>query len=58
MKKQSTKHRDDDLRPEYDLTTLKGRVRGEYYKPAVAGTNRPSPAADTALDLSWTMTSR
>lgn len=29
----------DDLRPEYDLTTLKGGVRGKYYKRAMAGTN-------------------
>jgi hypothetical protein len=30
---------DDDLRPEYDLSQLKGRVRGKYYKRAMAGTN-------------------
>lgn len=29
---------DDDLRPEYDLTTLKGGVRGKYYERATAGT--------------------
>jgi hypothetical protein len=29
----------DDLRPEYDLSTLKGGVRGKYYKRAMAGTN-------------------
>jgi hypothetical protein len=28
----------DDLRPEYDLTSLKGRVRGKYYARATAGT--------------------
>ncbi len=32
------RHR-DDLRPEYDLATLKGGVRGKYYKQAAAGTN-------------------
>ena len=28
----------DDLRPEYDLTSLKGGVRGKYYGRATAGT--------------------
>ena len=39
MKKESTSKRDDDLRPEYDLSQLKGAVRGKYYRQAVAGTN-------------------
>jgi len=39
MKREVTKRRDDDLRPEYDLARLKGGVRGKYYKQAVAGTN-------------------
>ena len=39
MKKASTKRLDDDLRPEYDLSQLKGGVRGKYYRQAVAGTN-------------------
>ncbi len=30
---------DDDLRPEYDLSTLKGGVRGKYLKRFRAGTN-------------------
>ena len=30
---------DDDLRPEYDLSQLKGGVRGKYYRQAIAGTN-------------------
>ena len=29
----------DDLRPEYDLSQLKGGVRGKYYRQAIAGTN-------------------
>jgi hypothetical protein len=29
----------DDLRPEYDLASLTGRVRGKYYERARAGTN-------------------
>jgi hypothetical protein len=33
------KRRSDDLRPEYDLSQLKGGVRGKYYKQAAAGTN-------------------
>jgi hypothetical protein len=28
----------DELRPEYDLASLKGRVRGKYYRRATAGT--------------------
>jgi len=39
MKKESARRRRDDLRPEYDLTRLKGGVRGKYYKQAIAGTN-------------------
>ena len=33
------KRRRDELRPEYDLTSLKGLVRGKYYQRAMAGTN-------------------
>jgi hypothetical protein len=39
MKKASAKKLDDDLRPEYDLSELKGGVRGKYYRQAAAGTN-------------------
>jgi uncharacterized DUF497 family protein len=39
MKKASAKSLDDDLRPEYDLSQLKGGVRGKYYRQAAAGTN-------------------
>ena len=39
MSKAFTKKVDDELRPEYDLTQLKGGVRGKYYKRAIAGTN-------------------
>src|SRR3974377_1311904 len=39
MKKASTNRRNDDLRPEYDLTQLAGGVRGKYYRQAIAGTN-------------------
>ena len=39
MRNQMTKRRGDDLRSEYDLATLKGGVRGKYYKQAIAGTN-------------------
>ena len=28
----------DDLRPEYDVASLKGRVRGKYHARATAGT--------------------
>jgi hypothetical protein len=33
------KRRREDLRPEEDLASLKGRMRGEYYQRAMAGTN-------------------
>ncbi len=39
MKKASAKKLGDDLRPEYDLSQLKGGVRGKYYRQAIAGTN-------------------
>ncbi len=39
MKKVSAKRIDDDLRPEYDLSQIKGSVRGKYYRQAIAGTN-------------------
>jgi hypothetical protein len=39
MKKISAKRINDDLRPEYDLSQLKGGVRGKYYRQAMAGTN-------------------
>jgi len=38
MKKASRKQ-DDDLRPEYDFSSLKGAVRGKYYRRFQAGTN-------------------
>jgi hypothetical protein len=38
MKKPPNKT-NDDLRPEYDLRWLKGRVRGQYYRRAIEGTN-------------------
>jgi hypothetical protein len=39
MRKASMKRQTDDLRPEYDLSSLKGVVRGKYYQRALAGTN-------------------
>ena len=39
MKKASVKKNNHDLRPEYDLSKLKGGVRGKYYKKATVGTN-------------------
>ncbi|HYJ86327.1 MAG TPA: hypothetical protein VEW46_09745 [Pyrinomonadaceae bacterium] len=38
MKKASAKKNNDDLRTEYDLSQLKGGVRGKYYREATAGT--------------------
>lgn len=39
MKKPLPKKTNDDLRSEYDLSQLKGGVRGKYYREAIAGTN-------------------
>ena len=37
MRKASAKSIKDDLRAEYDLTKLKGGVRGKYYQRAQGG---------------------
>jgi hypothetical protein len=39
MKKAPARKPGDDLRVEYDLSQLKGGVRGKYYREATAGTN-------------------
>jgi hypothetical protein len=39
MKKKATRKKIDELRPEYDLSKLKGGIRGKYYEQARAGTN-------------------
>jgi hypothetical protein len=39
MKKGLSKTGTDDLRNEYDLTTLQGGVRGKYHDRATAGMN-------------------
>ena len=39
MKKDEVAPEDDDLRPEYDLSTLKGGVRAKHLERYRAGTN-------------------
>jgi hypothetical protein len=39
MKKESAKAYDAPMRREYDLSQLKGGIRGKYYQKAAAGTN-------------------
>jgi hypothetical protein len=39
MKKAPAVKANDELRREYDLSRLKGGVRGKYYRRAIAGTN-------------------
>ena len=39
MRKPSTQVISDELRPEYDLSQLKGGIRGKYYQQAKVGTN-------------------
>ncbi len=48
MKKESTAEL-NDLRPEYDLSQLKGGVRGKYYRRAAAGTNLVLIEPDLAI---------
>ncbi len=46
MKKGTVKPEDDDLRPEYDLSELKGGVRGKYLDRFRTGTNLALLAPD------------
>ena len=39
MSEENTKTSEDEMRPEYDLSQLKGRVRGKYVDRYRAGTN-------------------
>jgi len=39
MKRASGNRQADELRPEYDLSRLKGGVRGKYHQRALTGTN-------------------
>lgn len=39
MNKDKNKGKSDEMRPEYDLSKLKGRVRGKYVERYEAGTN-------------------
>lgn len=46
MNKEQAKTQNGDLRPEYDLSSLKGGVRGKYLKRYRAGTNLALLAPD------------
>ena len=48
MKKANNKKGADELRPEYDLSTLKGGVRGKYAKRFQKGTNLVLLSPDVA----------
>ena len=48
MKRKSKANLDDELRPEYDFSQLKGSVRGKYTKKYRAGTNLTLLAPDVA----------
>jgi len=48
MKKANNKKKADDLRPEYDLSKLKGGVRGKYAKRFQKGTNLVLLSPDVA----------
>jgi hypothetical protein len=47
MKKDNTEVEDDDLRPEYDASMLKGGVRAKYLDRYRSGTNLALLAPDT-----------
>jgi hypothetical protein len=46
MKKDDSATQNDDLRPEYDASVLKGGVRGKYLERYRAGTNLALLAPD------------
>lgn len=48
MKKTTKKELEDDLRPEYDLSKLKGGVRGKYARRFKEGTNLVLLSPDVA----------
>jgi hypothetical protein len=48
MKKANKREMADDLRPEYDLSKLKGGVRGKYAKRFQQGTNLVLLSPDVA----------
>src|SRR5215212_3038306 len=48
MKKVESEMEEDELRPEYDLSQLKGRVRGKYVERYRAGTNLVLLESDVA----------
>jgi len=48
MKKVNSKKMADDLRPEYNLSELKGSVRGKYAKRFQQGTNLVLLSPDVA----------
>lgn len=48
MNEVKTEADDDELRPEYDFSQLKGKTRGKYIERYQAGTNRIRLDADVA----------
>ena len=48
MKKEKNTELEDELRPEYDLSQLKGGVRGKYAERYRAGTNLVLLSPDVA----------
>lgn len=48
MKKNIDKEMEDELRPEYDLSELKGGIKGKYAKRYQEGTNLILLAPDVA----------
>lgn len=52
MKKIKAKAEEDELRPEYDFSQLKGRERGKYVERYQAGTNLVLLEPDVAAAFS------
>jgi hypothetical protein len=51
MSRETSTPPDDDLRPEYDETSLRGGVRGKYAARYAAGTNLVRLDADVAASF-------
>jgi hypothetical protein len=53
MRRGSAAANRDELRPEYDLSQLKGRVRGKYYELATGGGNMAWQVTEITLEAHY-----
>jgi len=52
MNKHKTENLEDEMRPEYDLSQLTGRVRGKYVERYQSGTNLVLLESDVQAGIS------